>query len=275
MDYHVHKLGLPTPTGNAEESQLYDPFTEKHEADTKILSLNHEQLEAFNQIIHAIDNENSQTRCFYLDGPGGSGKTYLYSTLLSLIRGRGDIALPFATTGIAATLLKGGRTVHSGFKLPVPITDTSVSSMRLDSSEAKVLQQCLLIIIDEVTMLTKHGFRCIDRLLRDIMKSDYPFGGKVVVIGGDFRQTLPVVARGTRVDVIESCIKSSDLWHFFTKLSLVTNMRSEGRNEHNQWLLNVGSGNLPELPGVPWNSIEIPSQMVITDISSIPFMARI
>jgi len=42
-------------------------------------------------------------------------------------------------------------------------------------------------------------------------------------------------------------------------------MRSEGRHEHNQWLLNVGSGNLPQLPGVPWNSVEIPSQFINTE----------
>ncbi|GBO34032.1 hypothetical protein AVEN_263275-1 [Araneus ventricosus] len=133
----------------------------------------------------------------FLDGPGGSGKTFLYSALLSFIRGKGDIALPFATTGIAATLLKGGRTVHSGFKLPVPLLDTSVSSRRPTSPEADKLRQAVLIIIYEITMLTKDGLRCIDSLLRDLMNNDKPFGGKVIIIGGDFRQTLPGVPRGT------------------------------------------------------------------------------
>ncbi|GBM93424.1 hypothetical protein AVEN_268464-1 [Araneus ventricosus] len=124
----------------------------------------------------------------FLDGPGGSGKPFLYSTLLSFIRGKGGrIALPFATTGIAAALMKGGRTAHSGFKLPVPLLDTSVSSMRPTSPEADKLRQAVLIIIDEITMLTKDGLRCIDSLLRHLLNNDKPLGGKVIIIGGDFR----------------------------------------------------------------------------------------
>ena len=88
--------------------------------------------------------------------------------------------LPFATTGIAATLLKGGRTVHNGFKLPVPLLDTSVSSMRMNSPDAKILRDANLIVIDEITMLPKNGLRCIDKLLREVMEFDIPFGGKVL-----------------------------------------------------------------------------------------------
>jgi ATP-dependent DNA helicase PIF1 len=42
-------------------------------------------------------------------------------------------------------------------------------------------------------------------------------------------------------------------------------MRSNGQNDHNNWLLSVGLGTLPEISGVPWNSIEIPSQMMTDD----------
>ena len=67
--------------------------------------------------------------------------------------------------------------------------DTSVSSLRSNSQDA------VLIIIDEITMLTKHGLKCIDNVLKEIMINQQPFGGKVIVVGGDFRQTLPVVVR--------------------------------------------------------------------------------
>ncbi|GBM13182.1 hypothetical protein AVEN_64383-1 [Araneus ventricosus] len=75
--------------------------------------------------------------------------------------------------------------------------------MRSTSPEADKLRQAMLIIIDEITMLTKDGLRCIDSLLRDLMNNDKPFGGKVIIIGGDFRQTLPVVPRGLPCDYIE------------------------------------------------------------------------
>ncbi|GBN55630.1 hypothetical protein AVEN_86668-1 [Araneus ventricosus] len=92
------------------------------------------------------------------------------------------------------------------------------------------------------------------------MNNDKPFGGKVIIIGGDFRQTLPVVPGVTRADVIERInrIKSSPLWSKFTHLSLTTNIRCAGQTEHNMWLLNIGSGNLPEISGLPCDAIEIP-----------------
>ncbi|GBN20109.1 hypothetical protein AVEN_30971-1 [Araneus ventricosus] len=243
----------------------YNQDDEREEAEQRISSLNREQLAAFETITRAIRNNNENDRYFFLDGLGSSGKTFLYSTLLSFIRDKGDIALSLATTGIEPTLLKGGRTVHSGFKLPVPLLDTSVSSMRPISPEVDKLRQAVLIISDEITMLTKDGLRCIDSLLRDLMNNDKPFGVKVIIIGGDFRQTLPVVPRGTRADVIESCIKSSPLWSKFTHLSLITNIRCAGQTEHNMWLLIIRSGNLPEISGLPCDSIEILQQTVVEE----------
>ena len=130
---------------------------------------------------------------------------------MSHVRGNGGVVYPYATTGIAATLLDGGRTVHSGYKLPVPLIDTSVSSIKPSSLMAKALKDATLLIMDEITMLPKHGLRCIDTLLRDIMKTNVPFGGKVLVISGNFRQTLPVIQRGTWTDILDTCIKSSPL----------------------------------------------------------------
>ncbi|GBN05235.1 hypothetical protein AVEN_135338-1 [Araneus ventricosus] len=137
--------------------------------------------------------------------------------------------------------------------------------MRPTSPEADKLRQAMLIIIDEITMFRKDGLRCIDCLLRDLMNKDKPFGGKVIIIGGDFRQTLPVVPRSTRADVIESFIKSSPLSSKFTHLSLTTNIRCAAQTEHNMWLLNIGSGNLPEISGLPCDSNEIPQQMVVEE----------
>ena len=73
-------------------------------------TLNTEQIFAFDSIMTAVGSVSSPQRIFFLDGPGGSGKTYLYRTLLSHIRGDNDNALTVASTGIAANLLDGGRT---------------------------------------------------------------------------------------------------------------------------------------------------------------------
>jgi ATP-dependent DNA helicase PIF1 len=262
-------FGLPQPIGIRNVPIQFNAIGEEGEAKRRIGTLNQQQMTALSKIIRAVDFESYQERCFFLDGPGGSGKTYLYDTLMSFIRGREEIVLPFATTGIAATLMKGGRTVHSGFKLPVRLLETSTSHMKQTHAEAEIIRQAKLIIIDEVTMLPKHGLRCIDFLLKELMQNDRPFGGKVIVIGGDFRQTLPVVARGKQTDVIEMCIKSSDLWQHFMQISLITNMRSKGEDEFNKWLLDVGVGALPQIESLPECMIEIPQNMTILEDENI------
>ena len=59
-----------------------------------------------------------QGRAFFIDGPEGTGKTFLYSLLLARVRSAGHIALPVASSGIDALLLAGGKTTHSRLKLP-------------------------------------------------------------------------------------------------------------------------------------------------------------
>ena len=61
---------------------------------------------------------------FFLDAPGGCGKTFLIETILSTIRSERKIAIDTTSSGLAATLLTGGRTVHSTFKVPLDITRT-------------------------------------------------------------------------------------------------------------------------------------------------------
>lgn len=89
--------------------------------------------------------------------------------------------------GIAASLLPCGRTVNSSFKLIVE-NDNKSSSMNRRSKEANELKNADVIIWDEISMVSKHAFDAVDALLRDIMQTDKPFGGKMVVVGGDFRQ---------------------------------------------------------------------------------------
>jgi len=64
-------------------------------------------------------------------------------------------------------------------------------------------------------MISRLAFETFDRTMRDIMSNivdgalDLPFGGKTIVLGGDFRQILPVVPRGGRADIVHACINSS------------------------------------------------------------------
>ena len=63
-----------------------------------------------------------------------------------------------------------------------------------------------------------------DDLLRDIMESNLPTGGKVVVLGRDFQQTLPMIEQATKEVLLQSCFLNSPLWSKLHKLKLTENM---------------------------------------------------
>ncbi|GBO43080.1 hypothetical protein AVEN_17091-1, partial [Araneus ventricosus] len=121
-----------------------------------------------------------------------TGKTFVYSTLLHAVREKGDQAIPVASTGIAATLLCGGRTAHLIFKIPPTLNTTSACSAKPNSSEAIMLLDAKLSVWDEAPMTQVHVFLTVDRLLKDLTKFSEPFGGKIIL--GDFRQVLPVIS---------------------------------------------------------------------------------
>ena len=61
-------------------------------------------------------------------------------------------------------------------------------------------------------MTKRQAIGALDRSLRDIMGCDTPFGGKVMLFGGDFRQVLPVVPRGTRAQITDATLLRSYIW---------------------------------------------------------------
>ncbi|XP_072094140.1 uncharacterized protein [Arachis hypogaea] len=131
---------------------------------------------------------------FFVDGLGGIGKIFLWNLMSAEIRSRGDIVLNIASSGIASLLFPNGRTTHSKFKTPPNITEDSVCNIKPDSPQAILLLKAKLIIWDEAPMVSRYCYEALDKCLGDIMRcspiysKDLPFGGKVVVLGGDFRQ---------------------------------------------------------------------------------------
>ncbi|KAK6727617.1 hypothetical protein RB195_005357 [Necator americanus] len=219
IDYHQHE---------SEGSRLYE-------------SLNTHQKRAADDILAAMNR--SESRCFFIDGPGGTGKTYLYNTIYNLAVGQRRQVLCVAWTGIAANLLPGGRTVTSAFKLNMA-DGNRTSLMKRQQKEARQLMATEIIIWDEISMAPKCALEAVECLLRDIMQNDKPFGGKLFIIGGDFRQVLPIVEHGQRDDFVNSCVTNSVLWSLFKTHRLQVNMRArEAGLEWANFLLNLGNGN--------------------------------
>ena len=133
--------------------------------------------------------------------------------LLSYCRAHSRIALGVATSGIAATLLKNGRTAQSRFHLPITTHEHCMWNVTATSQEAELFHKTKLIIWDEITMAHQHLIEALDTRLQDITNNDNAFGGKIIVFAGDFQQTLPIVKHGSRAQIVNACLKRSHIWN--------------------------------------------------------------
>ena len=99
-------------------------------------------------------------------------------------------------------------------------------------------------------MAHKKALEAFDRTMQDLKNDSRAFGGSLLLLSGDFRQTLPVVPRGTPADEINACLKSSNLWSQVRQMTLLTNMRVQLQNDMNvsqfaEQLLRLGNGEIP------------------------------
>ncbi|XP_074291653.1 uncharacterized protein LOC141618442 [Silene latifolia] len=219
--------------------------------------LNPTQKEAFTTIMEHI--QTSKPGAFFIDGPGGTGKTFLYKALYAEVRMMGEIILPTASSGIAAANIPGGQTTHSQFKIPLECVISLACDVPKQSSLAALIRASSLIIWDEASMSKRQNIESLDHLLRDLCDPNQLFGGKVVVFGGDFRQTLPILPRKSQREVVEASLFSSHLWPKLIKFSLTENLRAKDDPEFAKFLLVLGNG---ELQTKEFESIELPDGLV-------------
>ncbi|BHF84822.1 hypothetical protein SprV_0902797400 [Sparganum proliferum] len=257
----LDQLGMPSPNRSAAASLHVDLRREENYNTLELLSylqsnipkLTLEQKGIYDQIM--VTANNGVGGILFLDAPGGTGKTFLLRLILTAIRSKNDIAVALASSGIAATLLPGGRTAHSALKLPLNVhfVETPMCNISKSSGMGKVLQKCKLIVWDECTMAHKKALEALDRTLQDLRGSTRPFGGVLLLLAGDFRQTLPVIPRATPADEINACLKYSSFWCHVQKLKLTTNMRVQPQIDRtvdtfSQQLLAIGNGTVPVDP---------------------------
>lgn len=133
----------------------YDYKKERESGQDKYRNLNSDQKYVVDIIINAVNNPVGKN-VFYLDGPEGTGKTYVFTTILHILRSQNKKCLPVAFSGIAATLLDGGRIKNliliERFKIPINSNIDSSSHITLGSPPANLLKEIDLIIWDEAPM---------------------------------------------------------------------------------------------------------------------------
>lgn len=96
----LEAFNLPTPTVLIQpEEQLFDKKQQEEILSANLPKLNNEQRAAYDCITTAIDSSEESKSLFFIDGPGGSGKTFLIQTLLASVRAQGKIAISCASTG--------------------------------------------------------------------------------------------------------------------------------------------------------------------------------
>ncbi|XP_074337659.1 uncharacterized protein LOC141674854 [Apium graveolens] len=250
---------LHTGTNNLVIDETSYNLSEMEEEFNKLFpNCNPEELQVFNDVVKSVQSKAGGV--FFVYGSGECGKTFLWKTIIYKLRSLGLIVLLVASSGIATTLMSSVRTAHSRFKIPIVIDDCSSCAISHDSDIAELIKQTSLIIWDEAPMQHRYAFECLDRSLRDIMRAvdqrryNMSFGGITVVLGGDFRQILPVITLGSRCDVVSACITNSPLWKHSKILLLHRNMRlNQGRSEEEirilknfaDWVLKVGNGQIP------------------------------
>ncbi|XP_057296296.1 uncharacterized protein LOC130625260 [Hydractinia symbiolongicarpus] len=138
-DYNLPHLDELPPAENI------DVAMEAERASQLRAQLTDEQTALANAVIEAVvnvaNNAVQNNRLFYLEGADGSGKTFTYNYLISELTGRGFQVGTAAFTGIAATLLKMGTTIHRLFRLPVPIVENSTCNITPVSAYAAELRK--------------------------------------------------------------------------------------------------------------------------------------
>ena len=203
---NLQKFNLPKVTMEFPEftTNLIDSRI-KEKAVIQLNSLNEEQSYNYEQIKSAIDGHN-ETKLFLLDGPGGSGKTFLYNTILYNQYADHKKPIAVASTGLAATLIINAATYHSTFKIYPPISETSISQIKSGTVIANALKESSIIIWDEVTLAKSHCLNALDKLLKELMNTKQVFGGKVILIGNKHQ-----IIKNYLRKVVLMTIKSFDL----------------------------------------------------------------
>nr|GEU70813.1 DNA helicase [Tanacetum cinerariifolium] len=228
----LHAFGLPPPPPQdllahlanrlLMEERNYNREELAQLKDESVPLLNAEQRQIYD-IIMNVDTNNRQELIFVY-GHGGTGKTFLWKTIISSLRSKGKIVLAVASSCIASLLLPSGRTAHSRFKLPLELTKESFCGITKNTQLGNLLADTDLIIWDETPMNDHCCFEALDRSLRDIIdKSSSLFGRKSVLLG---------------VFMLKHNMRLARLDISLEERSLVNSFAS--------WLLDVGDGKIGE-----------------------------
>lgn len=213
--------------------------------------LSNEQRDVFDyvaKLCNEVSFRDTNSTALFVDGPAGTGKTLLLNVITAHVRDNlKGVVLCTASSAIAAQNHEGGVTAHSMFKFPLELVDDlGYWSITNGSQRAELISHADVIIYDEAPMAHKYLIHLLDRSLRDLMRNNKIFGGKIIIFAGDFRQIPPVVANArTNSDIRNASVKTSPIWRKLKTFTLATSQRCREDPEYAEFLLKLGSNRLP------------------------------
>lgn len=138
-----------------------------------------------------------QEKNVFLTGPGGTGKSFLIQKMVEYTRSKGKSCQVCALTGCAAVLLGDAKTIHSWSGIyMMNTTDDTIISRVLNTKSLKQHWSTDVLIVDEVSMMSKRMFELLNKLGQRMRGNKHPFGGMQVVFVGDFFQLPPIEKDG-------------------------------------------------------------------------------
>lgn len=152
-----------------------------------------------NEILNKIENNKN----IFITGQAGVGKTYILKNIVEELRDNDEEVALLSSTGVSAMQL-GGITGHSFFGSGIAQDMSSFKSI-IDAKIwgftcKKTIRNTSVIVIDEISMISGKLFTLWDNLTRHACNNNLPFGGKKVIISGDFLQLPPVNKDSTIID---------------------------------------------------------------------------
>lgn len=218
--------------------------------DTAFAKFSDEQRAAAGMILEAV--ESGRGGIFFIQASGGCGKSFWANGVSAALRVAGHSPVVVAASGLAATVLDGGRTAHSAFGIPIEVDENSWCSCQ--GADKLAIMSSAAVFWDECSMVHVHVADCVNRSVQDWLKNPKLFGGKVVVFMGDFQQLLPVVRGGSGDSVT---LMSADWWCHVKTVTFTHNFRSDD-TAFRDMLHNVGTG--------VWPQVAVPQESVTSDL---------
>lgn len=251
--------------------------SEEQPLEEYLSNVNAEQRNVFDDVVKVLQQVDPVTKrvpanvnsVFWVNGSGGTGKTYTYQAILAWCSANNRKAVVSAPTGIAAQLLPNGTTCHYCFGLPFDLYGEASSSLKKESIRGQALGEADLILIDEVSMLDQQQLSVISKVLctmgAEPVALCVPFGRKVILLGGDFAQLAPF-CMGECADnnMLRSPLYST-LWGTVRGYTLSKNMRAIDDIKYSEYIGAMGRG---ELPGCvdDRDTVRVPGAVLLGDL---------